>query len=115
MQKEIHTKANRVYFSHLLPKECPILWSELKSHLDSREIEYAFLNYSKNIRCRDCMPIQTADDTMVHYWYYPDYLEKKCSQRTQSQVVYSNMYKAFPNVNHKPLNWVRRLERTNNC
>jgi agmatine/peptidylarginine deiminase len=106
MQKEIHTKANRVYFSHLLPKECPILWSELKSHLDSREIEYAFLNYSKNIRCRDCMPIQTADDTMVHYWYYPDYLEKKCSQRTQSQVVYSNMYIAFPNVNHKPLNLI---------
>ena len=50
MQNEVHTKTNRVYFSHLLPKECPILWSELKSHLDSREIEYAFLNYSKKIR-----------------------------------------------------------------
>lgn len=47
MQNEVHTKTNRVYFSHLLPKECPILWSELKSHLDSREIEYAFLKLFK--------------------------------------------------------------------
>ena len=106
MQNEVHTKTNRVYFSHLLPKECPILWSELKSHLDSREIEYAFLNYSKNIRCRDHMPIQTSDDTMIHYWYYPDYLEKKCSKRIQGQIQYSRMYYAFPHVNHKTLNLI---------
>lgn len=108
MQSDNYIKTNRVYFSHLLPKECPILWDSLKYHLNKRKIEYAFLNYTMDIRCRDYMPIQTDNNEFVYYLYYPDYwLHRNQRKRiTNCHVLYSRMIAAFPNINHKPLNVV---------
>ena len=56
---------NRVYFSALLPEVCPVTYSGLVEILDRYDVPHSLLEGTKDIWCRDYMPIQTIDNRFV--------------------------------------------------
>ena len=75
---------NTVFFSDLLPKKCPTLNEHLVKALEENRIHYACLSETKDIWCRDFMPIQIAEDRFVSYKYTPNYLQDKTGLRLQT-------------------------------
>ena len=73
-----------VYFSDLLPKKCPILNQHIAKTLEENRIRYAYLSETKDIWCRDFMPIQIDEDLFVFYKYTPDYLQSPYYRRLQT-------------------------------
>lgn len=66
---------NTVYFSSRLPEQCPMLNAKITEVLQSHGITFHYLSETKDIWCRDFMPIQIEKDRFVFYKYTPDYLQ----------------------------------------
>ena len=77
---------NIVFFSDLLPKLCPGLYKSLHKILSVNSIEHRLLSNTKDIWCRDYMPIQADGKHFVFYKYNPDYLQKPYYKRTITDV-----------------------------
>lgn len=75
-----------VYFSDLLPKKCPILNQHIVEAMEANKIRYAYLSETKDIWCRDFMPIQIDKDRFVFYKYTPDYLQSPYYRRLQTNL-----------------------------
>ncbi|MBR3572180.1 MAG: SEL1-like repeat protein [Bacteroidales bacterium] len=75
-----------VFFSDWLPKECPILYESLHKILHEKCIDHRLLTNTRDIWCRDYMPIQTDWNHFVFYKYNPDYLQKPHLRRTITDV-----------------------------
>ena len=75
---------NRVYFSSLLPEKCPVLNAHIVDALRKRGIPFTYLKGTKDIWCRDYMPIQIEKDRFVFYRYTPDYLQDKTGLTLQT-------------------------------
>lgn len=75
---------NTVYFSSLLPKKCPILNAHITEVLKKHGIPYAYLSETKDIWCRDFMPIQIEKERFVFYKYTPNYLKDTYGQSIQT-------------------------------
>ena len=73
-----------VFFSGLLPKKCPILSQHITEVLEANGVPYSYLSETKDIWCRDFMPIQIAEDRFVSYKYTPNYLQDKTGLRLQT-------------------------------
>jgi len=69
------TLSNVVYFSSLLPERCPKTFRGLKEVLERYGVEYRFLHHTKDIWCRDYMPIQIYGNHFALFGYNPDYLQ----------------------------------------
>ena len=76
---------NTVYFSSLLPEKCPILNAHLVDVLQKHNVPYAYLSGTKDIWCRDFMPIQIDAERFVFYKYTPDYLQDKAGLKIQTK------------------------------
>ena len=77
-----------VYFSSLLPEKCPVLNKHLVEALNENWIPYAYLSETKDIWCRDFMPIQIEEDRFVFYKYTPNYLEDALRLQTNTEDVF---------------------------
>lgn len=77
----------RVYFSSILPEKCPVLNAHIEETLQERGVPYAYLSGTKDIWCRDFMPIQIEEDRFVFYKYIPDYLQDKTGLRLQTNPM----------------------------
>lgn len=91
---------NTVYFSNLLRERCPNLIKQIAVELEKRGIPYAYLSGTKDIWCRDYMPIQVEKDRFVLYKYTPDYLQMKkwlCTQ-TNPQDVFQTEDKQLQSI-----------------
>ena len=77
-------QTNTVFFSDLLPKKCPILNQHIAEVLKANGVPYSYLSETKDIWCRDFMPIQIAEDRFVSYKYTPNYLQDKTGLRLQT-------------------------------
>ena len=77
---------NTVFFSDLLPKKCPALYESIEKILCDNQIDYRLLANTKDIWCRDYMPIQAEDKHFVFYQYNPDYLQTPYYKRTITDV-----------------------------
>lgn len=75
-----------VFFSDLLPKKCPTLYQSLDTILTDNSIDHRLLTNTRDIWCRDYMPIQTGEKRFVFYKYNPDYLQTRYYQRTITDV-----------------------------
>lgn len=75
------------YFSNLLPKRCPTLYQSLDTILRERQVEYHLLPNTRDIWCRDYMPIQTDEKRFVFYKYNPNYLQNARYKRTITDVA----------------------------
>lgn len=94
---------NTVYFSSLLPEKCPNLIKQITVELEKRGIPYSYLSGTKDIWCRDYMPIQIEKDRFVLYKYTPDYLQTKkwlCTQ-TNPQDVFQTDDKQLQSIGPK--------------
>ena len=75
---------NTIFFSDLLPKKCPILNQHIAEVLKANRVTYSYLSETKDIWCRDFMPIQIVEDRFVSYKYTPNYLQDKTGLRLQT-------------------------------
>lgn len=79
-------QTNTVFFSDLLPKKCPILYNSIDKILCDNGIDHRLLANTKDIWCRDYMPIQQSEKHFVFYKYNPDYLQTPYYKRTITDV-----------------------------
>ncbi len=82
-------KTNFLYFSDLLPSKYPIFWRNLAEILQQAEINYNFLPHTKDIWCRDYMPVQIDKNEFIQFKYDPDYLKGYEHLRTNPMPVNS--------------------------
>ncbi len=72
-QKEKET----VYLSELLEEHFPECFNRLTAILKKHGIDYRLLKGTKDIWCRDYMPIQTESGKLIQFRYEPSYLKGK--------------------------------------
>ena len=77
---------NAVFFSDLLPKRCPKLYESLHEILQDKGIDHRLVSNTKDIWCRDYMPIQADGKHFVFYKYNPDYLQTPYYKRRITDV-----------------------------
>ncbi|MCR5697843.1 MAG: agmatine deiminase family protein [Marinilabiliaceae bacterium] len=77
---------NKVYFSALLSERCPLLNGCIVEALQNYGIKYAYLSGTKDIWCRDFMPIQLDKNHFVSYRYTPNYLQTKTNIDYQTNI-----------------------------
>ena len=82
----IDNLTDTVFFSDLLPKRCPTLYQSIDKILNDNSIDHRLLAKTKDIWCRDYMPIQTSEKRFVFYRYNPDYLQDKYYRRMLTDV-----------------------------
>lgn len=79
---------NAVYFSRQLPSNCPVLSQTIIAALQNHGVPYAFLSGTKDIWCRDFMPIQVDEDRFAFYQYTPNYLRDALQLQTNIDEVF---------------------------
>ena len=80
-------QTTEVYFSSLLPEKCPVLNRYIADILEENRIHYTYLSETKDIWCRDFMPIQAEEDRFVFYNYTPNYLKDFLRRQTNTKDV----------------------------
>lgn len=76
-----------IYFSSLLKQQFPKLTANLEKELNSQKIAFSYLTDTKDIWCRDFMPIQIGKDEFVLFNYFPSYLKGSSKLRTDNKKV----------------------------
>ena len=76
-----------VYFSARLPGHDPGLWLALTARLDAAKVPFDVIHGTKDIWCRDYMPIQIAKNHFVQFRYNPPYLKHDKGKITPGSVV----------------------------
>ena len=66
-------QTNLVYFSSLLKEKYPKFWDNLETILKKHSIPYKFIENTRDIWCRDYMPIQLSEKDFLQFQYFPDY------------------------------------------
>lgn len=66
---------NEVFVSSLLPAQYLKFYSEL-TNLKTDNLNIKLLNTTKDIWCRDYMPVQATDGTLIQFRYEPSYLKE---------------------------------------
>jgi agmatine deiminase len=79
-------QTNFLYLADTLPKKYPSFYQEFEKILIACSISYGLLPDTKDIWCRDYMPIQVADNHFVQFVYNPDYLQSKKWLKTISDT-----------------------------
>lgn len=74
-------KCNAVYFSEWLKKDYANIYKELTRILNKHNITYDIIPGTKDVWCRDYMPIQLDKEKYLCYEYKPDYLMKNAKNR----------------------------------
>lgn len=64
-----------VYLSDLLPKRHPKICDNLINILDKHHVKHSFIEGTKDIWCRDYMPIQIESGKLIQFRYEPSYLK----------------------------------------
>jgi len=74
-------ETNFVYFSELLPQRYPSTFEEISGKLKKHKIGFGLLADTKDIWCRDYMPIQVSENSFVQFKYDPSYLQRTKKDR----------------------------------
>lgn len=81
--------SNKIYFSSLLKQQFPKLTLELENELVKHKVSFRYLSNTKDIWCRDYMPIPVEKEQYVLFQYYPSYLKGVPEIRTDNKLVCS--------------------------
>ncbi|MEJ8803425.1 agmatine deiminase family protein [Pontibacter sp. H249] len=79
-------QTNFLYLADTLPKKYPNFYQEFEKVLTKCNFSYSLLPGTKDIWCRDYMPIQVARDHFVQFVYNPDYLQSNKWLKTISDT-----------------------------
>lgn len=77
-----------VYISALLASKYPEACSRLTEILKKYNISFDFLKGTKDIWCRDYMPVQTPSGKLIQFRYEPSYLKDPKYSESRSDVKY---------------------------
>lgn len=93
-----------VYLSGLLEEQFPECFNRLTSILKKHGVEYRLLKGTKDIWCKDYMPIQTESGKLIQFRYEPSYLkgnkEWEDSRSDVNEVCRLNGFEpVFSNIN----------------
>lgn len=66
-----------VYLSELLMDKYPETCKNLITILEKHHVKYSFIKGTKDIWCRDYMPVQTESGKFIQFRYEPSYLKGK--------------------------------------
>lgn len=95
--------ANVVYMSALLAARYPASCKRLTDILNKHNIPFAFLNGTKDIWCRDYMPVQTPGGKLIQFQYDPSYLRNSKYSDSRSDVRHvdkaNNISPFFSDIN----------------
>jgi agmatine/peptidylarginine deiminase len=69
------TREQIVYMSELLKTRYPDTCARLTQILEKYHVNYKFLKATKDIWCRDYMPVQTESGKLIQFKYDPSYLK----------------------------------------
>ena len=98
-----HKAKQQLYFSSILKENSYYSheFEQIMSILDRYGIEPKFLNQTKDIWCRDYLPIQKPDGSLVQFRFEPHYLKKKGKYRSiPKEVLQANGINAtFSKIN----------------
>lgn len=97
-QAVTHNRKQIVYMSELLREKFPNACNNLTKVLDKHGITYRFLKGTRDIWCRDYMPVQTASGKLIQFRYDPSYL-KGVKEYEESR---SDVYEVCESNNIKP-------------
>lgn len=88
----IGQETNTVYFSDILrtSPEFRATLERIQSILDKQQVSYRFLSNTKDIWCRDYMPIQISEDKLIQFRYEPSYLEDDLDLQSNPQDILRN-------------------------
>lgn len=87
-QPDKHVIEQTVYMSELLKIRYPETCERLITILEKHHVKYAFLKGTKDIWCRDYMPIQTESGKLIQFRYDPSYLKgNKEWEESRSNVI----------------------------
>lgn len=77
-----------VYLSDLLAIRYPETCKRLTDILNRHNVPFAFLKGTKDIWCRDYMPVQTPSGKLIQFRYDPSYLRDSRYSESRSDVKY---------------------------
>ncbi|MDE5608079.1 MAG: agmatine deiminase family protein [Muribaculaceae bacterium] len=77
-----------VYMSALMAERHPAVCKQLTDILNRHNIPFAFLKGTKDIWCRDYMPVQTPSGKLIQFKYDPSYLRDRKYSESRSNVRY---------------------------
>ncbi len=80
-------QCNKVYFSGLLSEEKSQVYNDLVTVLDKYRVPHGLLPETKDIWCRDYMPVQVDKDSFIKFVFNPDYLATQQKYVTDSRSV----------------------------
>ncbi len=73
----LDNEGQTVYMSELLMSRYPETCKNLIKVLEKHKVNYSFIKSTKDIWCRDYMPVQTASGKLIQFRYDPSYLKGK--------------------------------------
>ena len=83
----LDNEGQTVYMSELLMSRYPETCKNLIKALEKHKVNYSFIKSTKDIWCRDYMPVQTASGKLIQFRYDPSYLKgKKEWEESRSDV-----------------------------
>jgi len=82
-------QTNMLYLSSLLEEKYPKTYDALTRALTKHDIKFEFLKNTKDVWCRDFMPIQVTKDKFIRFRYYSGYIResKYDDVRTDNKLV----------------------------
>ena len=99
----LNKRTNTVYLSELLKTDVRFKKTciHLTQILKNRNIEFKYLKSTKDIWCRDYMPIQTEKDKFIQFRYEPSYLKEELNLQSDPKVVCkaNNIEPEFSDIN----------------
>ena len=115
----IGSNTNTVYFSErlLTEKRFTSTCNQLTAILDRHRMDYGFLKGTKDIWCRDYMPIQKGTNEFIQFRYEPSYLKADLDLQSDPKVVCeaNNINARFSDINldgGNVVNWSDRVVMT---
>ena len=69
------SEGQTVFLSEILKEKYLDTCNKLISILDKHQVKYSFLKATKDIWCRDYMPVQTPSGKLIQFTYDPSYLK----------------------------------------
>ena len=88
----IGQETNTVYFSNIIQTDIKYrqVFKRIQTILDRYRVKYKFLDDTKDIWCRDYMPIQISEDKLIQFRYEPSYLEDYLDLQSNPQDILKN-------------------------
>ncbi|GAA4841247.1 hypothetical protein GCM10023331_27850 [Algivirga pacifica] len=90
-KEAFNVPSNQLYFSELLETDPKYKnsFENIQKALHKHGIEYQLLKETKDIWCRDYMPVEASNGTLVQFRYDPSYLQGYDTLKTNPETVLS--------------------------